>query len=219
MTRTEEDAMARPPKEDWVPLMRRKAVERLSAGVDVKVMEIAEELGTSPALVHFYFGDRQHLVDEAWRDILWAFIEDDSEQIAAFAKDRDWDGVLGLVMRILSTDRDATHLAHLRAAVEAQRSEALASTLREVHETTIATWRDLLDEAVEQGKVETTLDHEALATLIVAVPIGLAAVDPAMSTERRESVARAYTAMLRSVLDEDFSPHAVAAAGAEAPAP
>jgi len=199
--------MARPPKDDWVPLMRSKAVERLTAGRDVKVMEIAEELGTSPALVHFYFGDRQHLVDEAWRDILWAFVEDDAVEIARFSKDRDWAGVESLVVRILSTERDETHLAHLRAAAEGQRSEALAQTLREVHEATVATWRDMIDESVEGGAVETTLDHDAIATLIVSIPLGLAAVDPHMSVERRAAVARAYTAMLRSVLDADYSVH------------
>ena len=82
--------MARPPKEDWVPLMRSEAVKRLREGRDVKVMEIAEDLGTSPALVHFYFGDRQHLVDEAWREILWAYVDQDSERVAEFAKDRNW---------------------------------------------------------------------------------------------------------------------------------
>ena len=110
--------MARPPKEDWVPLMRQEAVKRLEAGRDVKVMDIAEVLGTSPALVHFYFGDRQHLVDEAWREILWAFVDQDSERVAEFAKERDWNGVAELVRDVLSEARDATHIAHVRAAGE-----------------------------------------------------------------------------------------------------
>jgi AcrR family transcriptional regulator len=110
--------MARPPKEDWVPLMRQEAVKRLQAGRDVKVMDIAEELGTSPALVHFYFGDRQHLVDEAWREILWAFVDQDAERVADFAKDRNWDGVAELVRDVLAEDRDETHVAHVRAAGE-----------------------------------------------------------------------------------------------------
>jgi Bacterial regulatory proteins, tetR family. len=113
--------MARPPKEDWVPLMRQEAVKRLEAGRDVKVMDIAEVLGTSPALVHFYFGDRQHLVDEAWREILWAFVDQDSERVAEFAKERDWNGVGELVRDVLSEARDATHIAHVRAAGRAWR--------------------------------------------------------------------------------------------------
>lgn len=200
--------MARPPKEDWVPLMRQEAVKRLKDGRDVKVMDIAEELGTSPALVHFYFGDRQHLVDEAWREILWAFVEGDAGKVARFAEDRDWDGVGRLVRDILSEERDATHAAHVRAAGEGMASPDLAATLREVHESTIEKWVGLLRQSVEAGQVETNLDHDALATLIVAVPIGLAAVDPDMEPRRRRAIADAYTAMLRAVLDAEYSPHA-----------
>jgi len=205
--------VARPPKEDWVPLMREKAVARLQAGLDVKVMDIAEELGTSPALVHFYFGDRQHLVDEAWRDILWAFVDEDQESVAQFAKERDWDGVARLISDILSPERDAIHSAHVRAAGEGLRSDDLAATLREVHEATIANWVGVLAAAVEDGMVATDLDPDALATLVVAVPIGLAAIAPTMSQARRESVGRAYWTMLRAVLDPDYSPHA----GSDAP--
>jgi len=200
--------MARPPKEDWVPLMRQEAVKRLKEGRDVKVMDSAEELGTSPALVHFYFGDRQHLVDEAWRDILWAFVERDAEEVARFAEDRDWDGVARLVRDIMSEDRDATHAAHVRAAGEGMGSPDLAATLREVHESTIEKWVAILRQGIGAGQAETRLDLDALATLIVSVPIGLAAVDPDMEPERRRAIAEAYTAMLRAVLDSDYSPHA-----------
>jgi len=200
--------MARPPKEDWVPLMRGEAVKRLREGRDVKVMEIAEELGTSPALVHFYFGDRQHLVDEAWREILWAYVDEDSAAATAAAKARDWGGAAALVGRVLSEDRDAIHAAHVRAAGEGATSADLAATLREVHQATIERWLKILRHAVEDGSAETALDLDALATIIVAVPIGLAAVDPDMEPSRRAAIAKAYTAMLRSVLDGEFSAHA-----------
>jgi len=199
--------MSRPPKEDWVPLMRSEAVKRLREGRDVKVMEIAEQLGTSPALVHFYFGDRQHLVDEAWREILWAYVDDDSQRVAEFAQDRNWEGVSNLVHEVLSEDRDQIHAAHVRAAGEGIASADLGATLREVHEATIDNWVKLLRQSIEEGQAETTMDLDALATLIVAVPIGLAAVDPDMEPARRAAVAATYTAMLRSVLDADYSAH------------
>ena len=200
--------MARPAKEDWVPLMRGEAVKRLREGREVKVMDIAEELGTSPALVHFYFGDRQHLVDEAWREILWAYVDDDAERVAGFAKDRDWDGVAALLREVLSEERDEVHSAHVRAAGEGIASADLGATLREVHEATIDHWVKLLRRSIEDGKAETSLALDAIATLIVAVPIGLAAIDPDMEPARRAAVAAAYTAMLRSVLDADYSAHA-----------
>lgn len=173
----------------------------------MKVMDIAEELGTSPALVHFYFGDRQHLVDEAWREILWAFVDQDSEQVARFARERDWDGVAGLVRDVLSEERDETHAAHVRAAGESVSSGDLRATLREVHESTIDRWVGLLERSVAEGHAETPLDLDAIATLLVAIPIGLAAVDPAMDPQRRRAIAHAYTVMLRSVLDAGFSAH------------
>jgi AcrR family transcriptional regulator len=200
--------VARPPKEDWVPLMRSEAVKRLREGRDVKVMDIAEELGTSPALVHFYFGDRRHLVDEAWREILWAHVEQDSERIAEIAEDRDWTGVSELVRDVLSEERDAIHAAHVRAAGEGIASADLGATLQEVHEATIDNWVQLLRRFIAEGQVQTRLDPDALATLVVAIPVGLAAVDPDMEPARRAAVAEAYTAMLRSVLDAGYSAHA-----------
>jgi AcrR family transcriptional regulator len=188
--------------------MRGEAVKRLRDGRDVKVMEIAEKLGTSPALVHFYFGDRQHLIDEAWREILWAYVEEDAERVAEFARNRNWDGVATLVRDVLSEERDPIHAAHVRAAGQGGSSPDLGASLREVHEGTIEKWVKLLRLTISEGNAETPLDLDALATLIVAVPIGLAAVDPDMEPSRRAAVATAYTAMLRSVLDADYSAHA-----------
>ena len=199
--------MSRPPKADWVPLMRGEAVKRLRQGREVKVMEIAQDLGTSPALVHFYFGDRQHLVDEAWREILLAHVDEDSERVAQFATDRDWDGVATLVRDVLAPERDDVHSAHVRAAGQGLSSDDLGASLREVHELTIANWVRLLQQGIDAGSAETDFDLDAIATLIVAIPIGLAAVDPDMEPARREAIAAVYTAMLRSLLDADYSAH------------
>jgi len=157
--------MARPPKEDWVPLMRSEAVKRLREGRDVKVMEIAEELGTSPALVHFYFGSRQHLIDEAWREILLAYVDEDAERVAEFSKDRDWTGVASLIRDVLAEDRDEVHLAHVRAAGQGFSSDDLGASLREVHKSTIDTWVELLRQGIAEGSAETDLDLDAIATM------------------------------------------------------
>jgi len=199
--------MARPPKDDWVPLMRDRAAARLAEGRDVRIMDIAEELGTSPALVHFYFGDRRHLVDEAWRQILEAHVDDDAARIADAAERVDWAAVSELVEEILAPSRDAIHLAHVRAAAEGQRSESLGGTLDAAHERTVGRWQELLAASIERGAVATPLDLEAIATLIVAVPLGLAVVRPRMSAGQRRALAATYTAMLRSVLDPDYDLH------------
>jgi|GEM_PF-1808160 AcrR family transcriptional regulator len=199
--------MARPPKDDWVPKMRGSAAARLAEGRDVRIMDIAEELGTSPALVHFYFGDRQHLVEEGWKELLEQFVEDDLARIADAAERSDWEAVAGLVRDILASRRDATHLAHVRAAAEGQRSESLGGTVTEVHGRTVERWRALLAASVERGSVTTPLDHEAIATLVVAVPLGLAMVRPQPTARQRRALAEAYTAMLRAVLDPTYDVH------------
>ncbi len=170
-------------------------------------MDVAEELGTSPALVHFYFGDRRHLIEEAWREILWAFVDEDSERVAEAAGRRDWDAIAALVRDIVSEERDASRRAHVRAIGEGTVSPDLAATLREAHEATVRNWVDLLRASIERGGAETPLDLEAVCMLVVAVPLGLSALDPEMTPERRDAVAAAYTAMLRSVLDAGYSPH------------
>ena len=200
--------MARPPREDWVPVMLAAAAERLRAGEDVKVVELAKELDASPALVHFYFGDRQHLVDEAWREVLTAFVDPDRERVEDAGSRRDWDAMRRLIGEILSPEREATRAAHLRAVAEAKRSPDLAGTIAEVHEETVRAWADLLRLTIERGGAETPFSHEAIALLVVAVPLGLSAVAPDLDDERRAEVADAYTAMLRAVMDAGYSPHA-----------
>lgn len=199
--------MARPPKDDWVPKMRASAATRLAQGQDVRIMDIAEELGTSPALVHFYFGDRQHLVEEGWKEVLEAYVEEDLARIADAAERIDWEAVAVLVRDILAPRRDATHLAHVRAAAEGQRAESLGDAVGEVHDRTIARWSELLETSMALGAASTPLDPEAIATLIVAVPLGLAAVRPHPSARQRRALAAAYTAMLRAVLDPEYDPH------------
>ena len=171
-------------------------------------MDIAEELGTSPALVHFYFGDRQHLVEEGWKEVLETYVEEDLTRIANAAERIDWEAVAVLVRDILAPRRDATHLAHVRASAEGQRSEALGESVAEVHDRTIERWRELLLDSIARGAASTTLDPEAIATLVVAVPLGLATVRPNPTAKQRKALATAYTAMLRAVLDPDHDPHA-----------
>ena len=65
---------------------------------------VATELEVSPALVHFYFGSRQTLVDAAWRSIMMAFVSSDQDDVVTFAETSDWDGVGDLVRRIFSPE-------------------------------------------------------------------------------------------------------------------
>lgn len=200
--------MARPPKKDYVPLMIAAAKRRLLAGEEVRVTDIATELGVSGPLVHYYFTDRQELVDAAWRDILHAFVADDHEETRQYASATDWEGVQALIERVFAPQRDAVHVAHLRAAVEAMSSEELTATVTDVHEATIAGWQELLEAAMADGVVRTDLDPRAVAILVVSISLGVTAVLPELARTDRRNVATTWATMLRAVLDPTFDPHA-----------
>lgn len=184
----------------------RRALER---GDEVSITAIATELEVSPSLVHFYVGDRQTLVDEAWRKILMAFVADDLDDVRSFAEGRDWDGVSDLVQRIMAPDRDVVHLTHVRAAVEALNSAALAQIIADATATTIDSWRSLMELSAQAGIIETALDPEAVARIIMALPLGLAVVGGTdLDDVQRRSLATAWSTMIRATLDPDFDPHA-----------
>ncbi len=196
--------MARPAKHEYRPLMIEAAKRRLLAGTEVRITEIAHELEVSGPLVHYYFRDRQELVDVAWREILEAHVADDQREIVERSRDLDWDGVRGLVDRVFAPHRDGVHAAHLRAAVEALSSPQLAETVREVHETTISQWQQLVEAAIADGSAATTLDTRAVAMMVVGISLGITVVEPHLSPADRRNIAAAWTAMLRAVLDPAY---------------
>lgn len=214
--------MGRRPKHDYRPMMVAAARRALERGDEVSITAIAAELEVSPSLVHFYVGDRQRLVDEAWREILLAFVDDDLGEVASFAEARDWDGMAGLVQRVFSAERDAVHVTHVRAAVEALSSEALAAVIADATRTTIESWQSLLELSTAAGVVSTHLDSEAVARIVIALPLGMAVIGTDLDDRQRVALAEAWTTMLRAVLDPTFDPHVQVpqgSAGELAPAP
>lgn len=198
--------MGRTPKEDYVPLMTAAARRRLEAGDEVRISDIANELDVSPSLVNFYFGDRQRLVEAAWREILLAHVHDDQGDVVGATEAHDWDALHALVRRVFTPEREAVRLTHLRAAVEARRNDHLAALVDDVHDATVAGWSELVRAGNAVGVASTALDPDAIARLIVGVPMGISATSPGLSAERLAAVADAWFAMLRAVLDPDYEP-------------
>ncbi|MBI5090009.1 MAG: TetR family transcriptional regulator [Actinobacteria bacterium] len=196
--------MARIAKADYMSIMVEAARRRLEAGDEVTIGAIATELGVSPGLVHFYFGSRQALIDAAWRSIMMAFVANDQDDVTTFAETNDWDGVTELVHRIFANERDAVHLTHVRAAVEAMRAPELRRLLLEATDVTVASWKELIERYTALGVVSSPLDAEALAMLFMAVPMGVAVVAPELTDHQREIVAEAWAMMIRAVLDPTF---------------
>lgn len=196
--------MARAPKADYVPLMIAAARRRIEGGEEVSVTRIAEELEVSPGLVHFYFGDRQSLVDAAWREILMAYVNHDLGTVTELAEAANWDGIHDLVREIFSPERDSIHLAHIAASVEARRSEALAETFAEATTVTVESWQALMEVGMEMGLADTGLDTEAIGLMLMAMPLGVAVARPTLTDAQREHLADAWTAMIRAVLDPTY---------------
>ncbi len=189
-----------------MPLMTAVARRRLEAGEEVRISDIAAELDVSPSLVNFYFGDRQSLVDAAWKEILLAHVDDDQGDVVGATEAHDWDALRSIVERVFTAERDAVRATHIRAAVEARRNDRLADLVDEVHDVTIRGWTDLVRAADEIGVTSSTLDPEALARLIVSVPMGVTVTSPDLDADQRARLAEAWFTMLRAVLDPDFAP-------------
>jgi AcrR family transcriptional regulator len=193
--------MARRAKEDYLLVMMEAAGRRLQAGEDVRVADIAAELGVTPGLVHFYFGDRRSLEDAAWRELIVSSVHEDLAAVAEIGAHQDWDAVRALIGEVLTAERSRVRETHLRGTVEGRRSPELAEVLAEEHERTIGAWEALISHAIDEGIASTALSPRAIAALVVAVPLGLTAILPEMDEGLRNELAEAWTAMLRAVLD------------------
>jgi AcrR family transcriptional regulator len=175
----------------------------------VTVAAIAAELEVSPGLVHFYCGDRQSLINAAWQEILMAHVADDLASINELAEKANWDGVKTLTDQIFDASRDEVHLAHLRASVDSQQDPPLSEIFDSATDVTTRYWEDQVAAGIALGTVATPLDLHALSILIMAVPIGVAAVKPRLTAEERAAVSAAWSTMLRAVLEPGFSMDAV----------
>lgn len=189
-----------------MPLMVSVARRRLEAGDEVRIADVAAELDVSPSLVNFYFGDRQHLVDAAWKEILLTHVDDDQDEVVGAIATHEWDMLRSLVERVFTPERDAVRATHIRGAIEARRNERLGEVIAEVHAATIAGWTRLVEEANAAGVTATGLEPGALARLIVSVPMGVTVVCPDLTDEQQADLADAWFTMLRAVLDPDFEP-------------
>ncbi len=209
--------MARTAKADYRALMTQVARRRLENGEDVAVTSIAAELDVSPGLVHFYFGDRQSLVNAAWHEILMAYVADDLATVDQLAEDANWDGVKNLTDQVFDESRDEVHLAHLRASVESQHDVSLSKIFDAATDVTTHYWEDQLAAGTNLGVVDTPLDLHAVAILFMAVPLGVAAAKPRLTPEERVSLSEVWSTMIRAVLEPGFSVDAATTSATENP--
>lgn len=198
--------MARTAKADYRALMTQVARRRLERGEDVAITSVAAELDVSPGLVHFYFGDRQSLINAAWQEILMAHVSDDLATVNQLTAHADWAGVRTLTDRVFSEGRDDIHLAHVRASVASQFDTDLAEIFDHVTAITTRYWEKQIHEAVTLDVARTDLDLHALSILIMAVPLGVATAKPRLTAEERVALSEAWSTMVRAVLEPEYTP-------------
>jgi len=196
--------MARTPKADYRPLIEEAALRRLVSGSEVTIASIAAELQISPGLVHFYCGSREELVAAAWRRVLDAYVYEDQERIAQGASGGDWEIVERLADEAFASDRDGSRRAHVRMVGDSFQSEVLAKLVHEHTCETVRNWKGILEMARDFGTVSTPLDLEALAMLIVGLPLGVTALGIDLTPEQRDHLAEAWSTMLQAVMRPDF---------------
>jgi AcrR family transcriptional regulator len=209
--------MARTAKADYRALMTQVARRRLENGEEVAVTSIAAELDVSPGLVHFYFGDRQSLVNAAWNEILMAHVSDDLATVDQLAEEANWSGLRSLTDRVFDSSRDDIHLAHLRASVESQQNHELSQIFDAATEVTTRYWEDQIAAGIAVGVARTPLDLHALAILIMSVPLGVSVAKPRLTEDERVALSEAWSTMLRAVLEPGFSMDAATTSSTENP--
>ncbi len=199
--------MARTPKADYRPLIEEATLRRLLAGDEVTIASVAAELGISPGLVHFYSGSRQEVLAAAWRSILDANVADDQGKVGVAAVADQWEQVAALIADVFAAHRDDLRRAHIGLVGESFRSELMAEVVSTHTYETVRSWRETLEAAQELGVISTPLDPEAVAMMIMALPLGISALGITMTPEQRDGVSEAWSAMLQSVLRPDYDVH------------
>lgn len=197
--------MARTPKADYLPLVIEAARRRLLEGEEVTVASIAAELDISPSLVHFYAGNRQEIVASAWRSILASYVDTDQQTIVAATQAGDWEIVAELIRVVFARERDHMRRAHVRVVAESFHNEFLRELVDEEARDTVRSWLRILRAAQGAGVISTSLDLEAIARLIVGVPLGITAQGIALTPKQRKGVAEAWSSVLRAALRPDVS--------------
>ncbi len=160
------------------PAMRRGEILDAAARVvterglaDTRVGDVAQAIGVSHGLVHYYFPDKDDLIAATMRH---AADVDAAALIAAVASVPDATAKLDFFLQssIPTPDTRATWALWVDAWAEALRHESI----RQVHEDLDAAWTGLLEEVLREGVLTGEFDcpdPEAAAARISALIDGL----------------------------------------------
>ncbi|MGN6697286.1 MAG: TetR/AcrR family transcriptional regulator [Thermomicrobiales bacterium] len=155
----------------------------LAQGYDRTTMrEIAAEAGVSTGAIYTYFGTKAEILQALCKQQTSAEVRDLQATLAELPPDGDPIAaglaiVLGKQLQITPAERQAREQANLLVFYEAARDRDLGQRFRE----SITLWRQVVTGILRQeqaaGRLRESVDHAALANVLIALPIGLEIVE------------------------------------------
>jgi AcrR family transcriptional regulator len=171
--------------EDQAPATTRDRILAAAAEVFAErgyegaaVSDIARRAGFTTGAIYGRFRDKAELLLEVVRGVL-----ESQQEAAVLAAAGGDNGVSSrfaeLVGEFVDTDREASRALVLEAHVAARRDETVGALLRDFQSERLAALRDLVAEAQARGEVAADLDPTTVATLFLAIPLGIVLLDTA----------------------------------------
>jgi AcrR family transcriptional regulator len=142
------------------------------------VSDIARRAGFTTGAIYGRFRDKAELLLEVVRGVL-----ESQQEAAVLAAAGGDNGVSSrfaeLVGEFVDADREASRALVLEAHVAARRDETVGTLLRNFQSERLAALRDLVADAQQRGEVAPDLDPTTVATLFLAIPLGIVLLDTA----------------------------------------
>jgi AcrR family transcriptional regulator len=166
------------------------------------VSDIARRAGFTTGAIYGRFRDKAELLLEVVRGVLES--QQEAAVMAASAGEGD-EGVPArfaeLVAEFVDPGRASSRALVLEAHVAARRDKAVGELLREFQSQRLEDLRKLVADAQATGEVAAGLDPTTVATLFLAIPLGVVLIDAAgvevPGAETWAEVARQTAASLR----------------------
>ena len=165
------------------------------------VSDIARRAGFTTGAIYGRFRDKAELLLEVVRGVL----ESQQEAAVMAAASATGDGVPArfgeLVAEFVDPGRASSRALVLEAHVAARRDQAVGELLRTFQSERLEALRSLVADAQKAGEVAAGLDPTTVATLFLAIPLGVVLIDAAgvevPGAETWAEVARQTAASLR----------------------
>jgi AcrR family transcriptional regulator len=142
------------------------------------VSDIARRAGFTTGAIYGRFRDKAELLLEVVRGVL-----ESQQEAAVLAASASPSGVSSrfaeLVGEFVDANREASRALVLEAHVAARRDDTVGELLRTFQSERLAALRDLVADAQTRGEVADALDPTTVATLFLAIPLGIVLLDAA----------------------------------------